>query len=134
MKTVPIIAKIDEFRRKRKISKDALEKRAGLSSGRMCKWVAGQGSPNADQILRIADVLGVHPMELMTNSKVPGVHCRMWRPMSQDERREVMGVCERMGYTEVMHRLLSPVVPTKKRGGSQEKDLDPLPLFVQKVV
>lgn len=102
-----VVDKIDSIRVYREITKDRLEKEAGLSAGRICKWLAGQGSPNTDQLVSIAKVLGISPSDLLfdkSDAYIEGYGMRI------EDIQTIVDIAEDLGFEEVMRRLIAPAI------------------------
>ena len=63
------------------ITKDDILKRMNVSSGAVDSWAKGKSLPGGDHIVRLAELLGCHPRELIDP---PG-------PLARDERRPGRG-------------------------------------------
>jgi transcriptional regulator with XRE-family HTH domain len=114
-----VAERIDKIRKMRDISKDALERAAGLSAGRICKWLSNHGSPSVDQLIRIADVLEVLPTDLLNETPFEEIFQR--KRFSLASQRRILEISFRLGEERSINSLMrelyamkSPVIRRRK--------------------
>ena len=98
-----IVRRIDEVRQERGMTAAAVERSAGLSVSRLSKWRGGDGIPRADQVVRIAAVLGVSPGELLVDPDKPAGDASS---LTADQVEVIRAAADRLGYHESLRRLV----------------------------
>lgn len=105
-----IVDRIDAARIAKGLSKDALEREAGLSTGRLCKWVKGTGAPTVSQVLAIARALEISPAQLVGGSTTKDNG-------GGEDLEFLLQIVAKLGMEAAMDRLIYPsiVKPRKRR-------------------
>ena len=57
--------RLEEFRKKAKLTQAELGERIGVKDNTICQWETGARQPKADIIIRLADVLGCSADDLL---------------------------------------------------------------------
>ena len=99
------VEKIKSLCKERKTSLYALEKKLGLGNGTIGKWGKPNRKPNFDNVLAVANELGVPIQEIAENIKNPGSepgaeileeYIRLFKSLSlEDQKREIAYLRER---------------------------------------
>jgi transcriptional regulator with XRE-family HTH domain len=108
-----IIDRIEAARIEREITSDALEKMAGLSAGRLCRWRKVGCDPRVSELMRIARALEV-PVQALLPEEL-GRHDAPRRVPTAAEREAVYAALGKLVVDDALTRLIGPDLEALRR-------------------
>lgn len=94
----------DALNKKKCISKSELSRRSGLSRVQIDRYLEGQGT-TIHAIQRIADAIGVNPLDILTDKAPPDALLvrilAVWQTLNIGERASVVGVAEALAKAKL---------------------------------